>query len=181
MKYFKNGEYIPLSKYNSVSYKSLYLTQKNTNKGLLIALGLVTALGFSITIGMSLRYKAEMNRLQSQASIGLEQADQWSQYAQMLETKLLTPDTQDPQFIIEKVFGKDSGLFKKIAGCESSFNPNAKNMTSSARGLLQIMSSVHKIDQKWLKNPMINALVAKQLFDEQDTTPWDSSRSCWSK
>lgn len=181
MKYFKDGEYTPLTKYNSVSYKSLYLTQKSTNKGLLIALSLVTAFGFCLSVGMSLRYKSEMNRLQRQATIGLEQADQWSQYAQMLEAKLLTPESQDPQFIIERVFGKDAGLFKKIASCESSLNPNAKNKTSSARGLLQIMSSVHKIDQKWLKNPMINALVAKQLFDEQGTTPWNASKHCWSK
>jgi hypothetical protein len=89
-----------------------------------------------------------------------------------------------PEDIIMTVFGEDGELAVKVAKCESGLNPNAINKTSSARGLFQIMQSWHKIDQKWLFDPMINTLVARQLFDESGgsfSPHWDASIDCWSK
>lgn len=93
-----------------------------------------------------------------------------------------TPTQSQSQLIEEEirlVFGEAGETAVKVARCESSLNPQAKNKTSSARGLFQIMQSWHGIDQKWLFNPHINILVAKQLYDEQGLAPWEASRWCW--
>lgn len=93
-----------------------------------------------------------------------------------------TPTQSQEQLIeqeIRLVFGKAGDTAVKVARCESGLNPQAKNKISSARGLFQIMQSWHKIDQKWLFNPNINILVAKQLYDEQGWNPWEASRWCW--
>jgi hypothetical protein len=90
----------------------------------------------------------------------------------------------NPEAIIDAVFGSDATLAKKVAKCESGLNPMAANSTSSARGLFQVMQSWHKIDAKWLFNPMINTLVAKKLFDESGgsfSPHWNASKHCWGK
>ena len=186
MKIFENGKLVKntnstKNRKSKFAYKGRYQNQLSVNKGLLIVIAILLGLLFAGCIGSEMRYKAETTRLQRLATIGLEQADQWSQYAQMLETKLLTPDSQDPQFIIEKVFGKDAGVMKEIARCESGFNAKARNKHSSAVGLFQILSYAHNVNAKYLEDPMINALIAKKLFDASGTQPWVSSISCWNK
>jgi hypothetical protein len=81
--------------------------------------------------------------------------------------------------IIRDVWGEYAELGIAIARCESGFNPEAVNPTSSARGLFQVMQSWHKIDQKWLFNPVINTHVAYQLYQEQGVAPWEASKHCW--
>lgn len=85
---------------------------------------------------------------------------------------------QTPEEIITAVFKNDAAMAIKVAKCESGLNPDARNRKSSARGLFQIMQSWHKIDQKWLFDPMINTLVAKSLFDTQGWEPWRASNHC---
>ncbi len=83
---------------------------------------------------------------------------------------------------IKAKFGKDGDLAVKVATCESGLNPKAKNKTSSARGLFQIMQSWHKINEKWLLNPDINIEVAYKLYQESGNSfspHWDASAHCW--
>lgn len=102
-------------------------------------------------------------------------------YAQEALKPTPTPTTQELVTLeITRVFGASS-IMHKIAKCESGLNPNAKNPTSSATGVFQIMSSVHGVSQRMLKDYKINIAVAKKLYDEQGTNPWISSINCWSK
>lgn len=162
-------------------YKKLFDNQLNNNKILLWVVGISWVIFLTYGIGQSMRYKYELARVQSLATTGLEQADQWSQYAQALENKILYPDTQSIESIIETVFKNDAGVMKKIAYCESHLNPKAKNKSSSATGLFQILSQTHNVNARYLEDPMINALIAKKLFDASGTNPWVSSISCWGK
>lgn len=87
-----------------------------------------------------------------------------------------------PQTIQEKicaVFTEDCKTALKVAKCESGFNPKAKNKQSSARGLFQIMSSVHQVKEAWLFNPDTNIQIAHDLYIRQGWGPWTSSKSCW--
>ena len=89
------------------------------------------------------------------------------------------PDLVKDQIIM--VFGKDAPLMTKIAFCESGLNPKARNKESTATGVFQVMASVHGISRNRLENPMVNILVAKELFDASGTNPWNASKHCWSK
>ena len=82
---------------------------------------------------------------------------------------------------IERVFGDDSAVMKRVAFCESGFNPKAKNPKSSATGVFQIMAGVHGVSPRFLMDYKVNIAIAKKLFDEQKTNPWISSINCWSK
>jgi len=86
------------------------------------------------------------------------------------------PDSIEDQ--IKAVFKEYGDQAVKVAKCESGLNPKARNKTSSARGLFQIMQSWHKIDQKWLYNPTVNIEIAHQLFQEQGWEPWRASNGC---
>lgn len=79
---------------------------------------------------------------------------------------------------IRAAFGAEGDIALEVARCESGLNPKAVNKTSSARGLFQIMQSWHKIDQKWLFDPVINIQVARKIYQEQGWTPWVSSNHC---
>lgn len=76
------------------------------------------------------------------------------------------------------VFGSHCSDALKVARCESGLNAKSANKTSSARGLFQVMSSVHGIREKWLYNPHINIQVAKMLFDASGWEPWRASNNC---
>jgi len=82
---------------------------------------------------------------------------------------------------IERVFGDDSAVMKRVAFCESGYNPRAKNRNSSATGVFQIMAGVHGVAARFLVDYKINIAIAKLLFDEQGTNPWISSIGCWGK
>ena len=86
------------------------------------------------------------------------------------------PTREEIEREIEAVFGEEADLFKRIAWCESRFDPDADN--GSDTGVFQI-NRVHQIAPRWLRNYKINILVAKELFDRQGTLPWRSSWKCW--
>lgn len=78
----------------------------------------------------------------------------------------------------------------KIADCESGFQQynrdgslNYNDQGSSAVGVMQIVSSIHKSDAKKLGFDITttdgNLDYALYLYRTQSTTPWDASSSCW--
>lgn len=70
-------------------------------------------------------------------------------------------------------------LLKKIGYCESGFRMVPNTQGSSAYGIFQIMK-VHswRGDRYSVEG---NIKIAIQLFNEQSTRPWESSRSCWGR
>ena len=82
---------------------------------------------------------------------------------------------------IKYVFGKDGELMVRIARCESGLNPKAKNSSSSARGLFQILSKLHQVKEQWLYDEDVNIAIARQMFDASGTRPWNASKHCWNK
>ena len=101
------------------------------------------------------------------------------------------PAAQTIQQYVENYFA-DAPVMIKIAQCESRFRQFAKdgsvlqNPKSTAVGVFQIMSSIHKdlADQKLGLNIDTlegNVAYAKQLYQEKGTQPWVSSAPCWNK
>lgn len=92
-----------------------------------------------------------------------------------------TPVYELPPEIIDKVrvvFGKDADQAIRVFTCESHLNPKAQGTNtngSTDTGVAQI-NSVHGISAKWLKNPDINLLVAKQIFNRSGWSPWTCAR-----
>jgi len=76
-------------------------------------------------------------------------------------------------------------ILKRIGECESGFRmvPN-KTEASSAFGVFQILK-VHNARAKKLGVSRFtregNIKVAISLYEEQGTTPWQSSSKCWNK
>lgn len=67
-----------------------------------------------------------------------------------------------------------------VAYAESGFDPAAKNPTSTATGLWQILAS-HEEFKGWdLTDPATNAKAAYQLYSESGWAPWASSKGSWS-
>jgi hypothetical protein len=69
-----------------------------------------------------------------------------------------------------------------IAWVESSFNTNAKNPTSTATGLWQILAS-HEQFKGWdLTDPAVNAKAARKLYvDAKGFKPWTASQGKWTR
>jgi len=75
---------------------------------------------------------------------------------------------------IKKVFGKHYEEAILIFKCESGLRANATGHNtngSTDSGIAQI-NSVHKVSERYLLNPDINLLVAKQIYDAQGWNPW---------
>ncbi len=90
----------------------------------------------------------------------------------------------------------DDPLMEKIAGCESTGNPNqiihwntngslVKNPGSSASGWAQVLLKYHS---GWIastgldmQDPVEYTQFVKILLDEQGYSAWNESRSCWGK
>ena len=93
-------------------------------------------------------------------------------------------DPERNKAIIARVWKEHRDLGVAIAGCESQLQANALNVDnpdgSHDAGLFQI-NSIHGLPTEQLLDPVANTEVAYRLFQEQGTTPWDSSRSCWAK
>ena len=75
----------------------------------------------------------------------------------------------------------------KIAWCESRYDHEAENPTSTATGLFQILKGTEELCEKHLgvelnmKNINDNKLCAMWLYDRYGTHPWENSMYCWSK
>ncbi len=83
----------------------------------------------------------------------------------------------------------DVPIMATIAGCESrfrQFDENGrvlKNPNSSASGVMQIMSSIHKREAARLGYDIYtlegNLAYARHLYRNEGTRPWNASRHCW--
>lgn len=86
---------------------------------------------------------------------------------------------------------KDDPIMIEIARCESQFNQFntdgqvLKNPTSSAKGVFQIMESIHKEPAMRLGYDILtvegNMEYAAYLHKQEGTKPWNSSSGCWNK
>lgn len=75
--------------------------------------------------------------------------------------------------VIKEVFGKDAPEAIKIAFCESSHDNLAVGDGGWSGGLFQIYTKVHtEYTVAELKNPVLNAQVARRLFVEEGWRPW---------
>jgi hypothetical protein len=144
----------------------------------LLGATLLTTLGIQ-TLSMStklINQQAEINYLKAYAkSIEIEGLRHWNSWYYFGKT----PMTNEK--IIQYVFPENKELMTKIAKCESNLNEKAKNKKSTARGLFQVMASVHDVQEKWLYDPFINTLIARKLYEASGTQPWISSIACWGK
>jgi hypothetical protein len=109
------------------------------------------------------------------------------------QTQALTqpmPKAQTVQQYVETYFA-DEPVMIAIAGCESNFRQYDTNGTilkndhSSAKGIFQIMTSIHAARAADLGLDIYtmqgNAAYAKYLFDQSGTVPWNASKACWGK
>ncbi len=101
------------------------------------------------------------------------------------------PQSQTVEEYIRDYFA-DEPILAEIARCESHFTQFGKNGQviqnpgSTAVGVFQIMASIHDdfADHKLgldIYSLQGNAAYARYLFSKQGSTPWDSSKPCWSK
>lgn len=87
----------------------------------------------------------------------------------------------DPKDYLYYLDSQDYSLLKRIVDCESGWNPLAKNRSSTASGLFQFLAGTWS---KWgegnVFDPFANLRAGVKLFQAQGTSPWLSSKSCWS-
>lgn len=83
------------------------------------------------------------------------------------------------------VKSSDSGLLERIAQCESKGNYKAQNPRSTASGKYQFIRGTwgNYGGYRDAKDapPEVQDEKARQVFAEQGSSPWNSSRSCWAK
>jgi hypothetical protein len=125
----------------------------------------------------TVKQQAEINYLHAYAkSIETQGLAHWQNWYNLKNSKLSSMTNPE---IVEFVFGTDAPLMKRIAKCESGFNSKAENKKSSATGLFQVLSYTHNVNKLYLKDPLINSLIARKLFQAGGTSAWISSVSCW--
>jgi hypothetical protein len=99
-----------------------------------------------------------------------------------------TPKPKTVEDIIKLEWGTDASIGLKIAFCESTNRPEAKNTNSSATGLFQFINSTWIETRNRMKldpslnlrlDPTENAKTAYFLYQLKGTQPWLSSRNCW--
>ena len=108
--------------------------------------------------------------------------------ASIASTQQPMPQAQTVKEYVESYYA-DEPVLADIAACEShmrQFDKDGnvlKNPNSSAVGIMQIMSSIHsaKADKLGIDITTIqgNLAYARYLYEEQGTTPWNASKSCW--
>lgn len=80
-----------------------------------------------------------------------------------------------------KYFGERADEAKRVAKCESGMNPNAHNLKTDDRGLMQInYSTWHKVfgDVDYY-DPETNIKLASEIYARSGSwNPWSSSRKC---
>lgn len=94
------------------------------------------------------------------------------------------------ELIIRERF-KDNPVMIDIARCESQFRQFnndgqvLKNPTSSAKGVFQIMESLHSAPAARLGFDILtvegNIGYAEYLLKKEGTRPWNASAKCWNK
>jgi len=82
---------------------------------------------------------------------------------------------------------RDIPVIKRIIFCESTNNPKAKNPTSSAKGLMQIINKTAGECMDYFGREMNmldeadNLACGEYLYNRYQLKPWVSSRGCWGK
>jgi hypothetical protein len=76
----------------------------------------------------------------------------------------------------------DAPIMVAVAKCESGLVPTAKNPTSSASGIFQILMSLHgpSLGDLDVWNPADNIKFARILYDNGGLAHWSESARCWS-
>lgn len=101
----------------------------------------------------------------------------------LMEEKDLS-NTTSPVSLIKKVAIEegftDVNLLLRIAECESSLNPCAKNATSSATGLFQILD-MHGLSVEERCNPEIATRWTINKINNGGLNAWNASKHCWNK
>lgn len=96
------------------------------------------------------------------------------------EPPLASPDEQDEvKALIKKIWRRDAAIGLEIARCESGYRHDAfhnNNNDTQDQGVFQV-NTTHKMPDMF--NATANIAFAKVLFEEQGTSPWNSSKSCW--
>lgn len=103
---------------------------------------------------------------------------------------VIHPQAQTVQEYVEIYFA-DAPVMIEIARCESQFKQFdkkgnvVKNPRSTAIGIFQIMSSLHKAPAAEMGMDITtiegNADFARHLYETEGTKPWNSSKGCWGK
>ncbi len=74
----------------------------------------------------------------------------------------------------------DAALLVRIAKCESTLNPKAKNAHSSATGLFQILD-MHGLTTEERENVETSTTWTIEKINAGGLSAWNASRECWSK
>jgi hypothetical protein len=101
------------------------------------------------------------------------------------------PAAQNVEEYVRNYFA-DTPIMIEVARCESQFRQFdkegkvLKNPTSTAKGIMQIMESIHAEDAKETYGFDIltidgNLGYAKLLYEKQGIKPWMASSACWKK
>ena len=100
----------------------------------------------------------------------------------------IMPQAQTVREYVEEYFA-DAPIMIAIAECESQFKQYdkrgdvVKNPNSTAIGIFQIMSSIHREPAKDMGLDIAsiegNLAYARQLYEEKGTQPWNASKACW--
>lgn len=98
-------------------------------------------------------------------------------------TPTLEPEQVKVEKIVREVFGDKADEAIKVFKCESGLRSKCNDGTNKNGtvdcGPAQINSQAHQVARKWLLNPEINILIAKQIYTEQHGwSAWRSSRKC---
>ncbi len=90
-----------------------------------------------------------------------------------------------------EIYFADAPVMIDIARCESQFRQFdkkgnvVKNPNSTAMGIFQIMSSLHKDTAADMGMDILsiqgNLEYARYLYEKEGTKPWNASKACWSK
>ena len=170
---------VPQPKRHTHSYMTMYQNQLKTNKGLLTALSLTVIVAFGYGVGANTYYKRKLTKANNESNKCMTAYQRSEGAYNEVVSMILTPDNNSPESIIDRVFGKDAPEAKKVFTCESHLKADATHKNNDGSldvGIAQI-NSVHSIPESYLKNPMINILVAKQIFDAQGWNPWTCKKA----
>ena len=139
----------------------------------------VAAAAFIVTIiGVEHRINLKREHVNDSMSwVKKAKAAELSTYAM---PELATVETRDEvKALIRKIWRKDAETGLAIARCESGYRPNALNHNTNGtidEGVFQA-NSVHGMPD--MQNPTANILYAYNLYRDQGTAPWYSSKHCW--
>jgi hypothetical protein len=92
-------------------------------------------------------------------------------------------DIQEIIKAVAKIECVDPELCIRVAKCESSLNPNAKNINtggSTDRGLFQINDKYHpEVSDAQAYDPMFATQFFCRAFKNKNLSWWSASKSCW--